>query len=269
MKALQSELNLLNGEAKEKRLRLLAMVEGDRSEGLSAPPPQVGTPAYLQQQLWLVEQATGAEKKYEDSLRSLLSQVRPQSTPRPRPCRSRPSALTLRIPAAQAVTDERAQEREQLLIEGELKTVSRELRAVKDRGRQIGRLHSRTREQLENLRQQNAEAERQRDSQLGELGAVRSTVLEQQLRMQERRKRRETFKAEAAGDLDDEGEAALVDQLEENKLKATVARQEALQAASQERCAPRCRCRCSRRQSPETQTVVVPQGLAGEVDALG
>ena len=100
MKALQSELNLLNGEAKEKRLRLLAMVEGDRSEGLSAPPPQVGTPAYLQQQLWLVEQATGAEKKYEDSLRTLLSQVRPQSTLRPRPCRSRSSALTLQIPAA-------------------------------------------------------------------------------------------------------------------------------------------------------------------------
>ena len=83
-----------------KRLRLLAMVEGDRSEGLSAPPPQVGTPAYLQQQLWLVEQATGAEKKYEDSLRTLLSQVRPQSTLRPRPCQNfqSPARRTLSAP---------------------------------------------------------------------------------------------------------------------------------------------------------------------------
>ena len=77
------------------------MIQGDRSETRSSPPPQIGTPAYLQQQLWLVEQASAAERKYEASLRSLMNQ---------------------------AISDERAQEREKLLIERELKATMRELR---------------------------------------------------------------------------------------------------------------------------------------------
>ena len=205
---LQAELNTLVGESKQKQLRLRAMVEGDRSENLSAPPAQIGTPAYLQQQLWLVEQATAAENKYESSLRSLLNK---------------------------SIGDERAQEREKLLIDGELKATVRELRLARDRGTKIGRLNAKSRAQLNHLQQQSALSEQQRDAQLGELGAVRSTVLEQQLRMQERRKRREMFAAEAAGDMDEEGEAELLEQLEQSKLQQSISRTEALQAAAKER----------------------------------
>jgi hypothetical protein len=60
-------------------------------------------------------------------------------------------------------------------------------------------------------------------------------VLEQQLRMQERRKRREMFAAEAAGDMDEEGEAELLEQLEQSKLQQSISRTEALQAAAKER----------------------------------
>lgn len=205
---LQAELNMLVGESQQKQARLKAMIEGDRSETLSSPPPQIGTPAYLQQQLWLVEQASAAERKYEASLKTLMNQ---------------------------AISDERAQEREKLLIEREMKATMRELRLARDRGNKIGRLKDQSRAQLDHLQQQSARSERERDAQLGELSAVRSTVLEQQLRMQERRKRRDMFKAEAAGDMDEDGEAALLDSLREMKLQQGISRQEAMKAASKER----------------------------------
>ena len=202
---LQAELNALVGESKQKQSRLKAMIDGDRSETRSAPPPQIGTPAYMQQQLWLVEQASAAEKKYEVSLKTLLDQ---------------------------AVSDERAQDREKLLIERELQATMRELRLARDRGSKIGRLKDHSRAQLNHLQKQSVLSERERTAQLGELGAVRSPVLEQQLRMQERRKRREMFVAEAAGDMDEEGEAELLEQLQQMKARQSISRQEALQAAS-------------------------------------
>ena len=205
---LQAELNTLVGESKQKQSRLKAMIEGDRSETRSAPAPQIGTPAYLQQQLWLVEQASAAENKYEVSLKALLNQ---------------------------AVSDERAQEREKLLIERALQATTRELRVARDRGSKIGRLKEHTRAQLDHLQQQSVLSEQERNAQLGELGAVRSTVLEQQLRMQERRKRRAMFVAEAAGDMDEEGEAALLEKVQQLKVQQSIAHQEALQAAARQR----------------------------------
>ena len=103
------------------------------------------------------------------------------------------------------------------------------------------------REKLEGKLSEERARLQQRDAQLGELGAVRSTVLEQQLRMQERRKRREMFAAEAAGDMDEEGEAELLEQLEQSKLQQSISRTEALQAAASDR-------QCSRHEATLEET---------------
>eukprot|EP01049_Picozoa_sp_SAG25_P005080 SAG25_NODE_337_length_9543_cov_4.171961_11_plen_64_part_00 len=60
---LRDERNRLASKAAAKQARFDALVASVRQEGLSKPARQMTTPAYLQHQLWLVEQAWNAEKK--------------------------------------------------------------------------------------------------------------------------------------------------------------------------------------------------------------
>ena len=72
---LKSEYNQINAEAEERKAKFKALLESVSAEKMSSPGRQEAKPAFLQHQLWLIEQAWHAEKKYRKSLDGILAQV--------------------------------------------------------------------------------------------------------------------------------------------------------------------------------------------------
>ena len=178
-KQLQFDLNKMMAQAHAKTLQCTQLAAAERERGL----PGAGVaPVYLQQQIWMVEQATIAEDRYTGVLKKLLTQSK---------------------------EDARSNGVNGTSMKREVYLADRDLDRVKREGMKIVSVRQSTNKKLLALKHELEKGGEQNLKQLEQLGLARSTYNTQLDRRDARAVRRHKMVLKEAGDMDEEGEEAL------------------------------------------------------------
>jgi hypothetical protein len=180
---LQLELNARSAERKAKQERFDRLQQALRVVAFEKVPPEAAEKTkFLQHQLWAIEQAWGAERKYHGTLRQIVR----KNTDGERLCRQESNVLQRALDKA-----------------------NRDLVRARDKGLKIAAIKTKADAELRRFRRAVEDGERERAVKVAEYARAHRTSDEIAAQRERRQLRALDISLEVQGDLDEEGEEEL------------------------------------------------------------